>query len=407
MKSRAARDIVVGLDAGTSAVKVVVAERNGSSELTVVGMGIADAGGMRRGTVVHPDAAAASIKQAVAEAELTAGVTVEAVDVALSGAHIQSVNSRAIVAVAGRERQITAADAQRAVDAAAAVALPDGRQILYVIPQEFVVDEQDGVIDPIGMVGARLEVNLHVITGSPSSTQNLLACVMRCGMAIGGTVVGHVATAESVLTRDERVLGVAVIDIGGGTTSVAIFDRGALCHTAVVPIGGDHLTSDLAVGLRTPLAEAERLKRRYARTFALSIDEHETVPVVGIAAASSRDVPRRVVTDIVAGWTQALLERVKDEIRAAGYAKALTAGVVLTGGGAGLRGLPDTAHAMFAVPVRRASPNAFGCVADLVNVPAFATAVGLVQYTSGLKPPATAHPVARAGGLRSLLRAFY
>jgi cell division protein FtsA len=407
-----APDVFAGLDVGTSAIKVVVARRRAGMEPSVIGMGRAPAAGVRRGVVVQLDEAADALARAIADAELTAGVSLPAVDLALSGAHLRGANSRAIVAAAGPERRITAGDASRAIDAARAVSLPDERAVVEAIPQEFVVDGQDGVNDPAGLAGTRLEVNLHLVTGSIAAILNLSECVGRCGVSIRAVAVGPLAAAHAVLSADEMALGAAVVDIGAGTTSVAVFERGALCHTAVLPVGGDHFTEDLAVGLRTPLAEAERLKRRIGRTFALSLDDDEILCVPPIAGSYDREVPRKLVPEILAGAAHALLDQVAGELRAAGFSGALPAGVVLTGGGSALGGLADTAEAILRQPVRQASPQASGCVADLVNTSSFATAIGLVLRASrafdGAGPPTPGGGSTRrarlAGRLRSVAR---
>jgi len=303
-------------------------------------------------------------------------------------------------------RQVTEEDTHRAIEAARPMAIPDGREIIQAIPQEFIVDEQDGVADPIGMAGSRLEVNLHVITGHTASLLNLFACIQRCGVGVRDTVLSPLAAADALLSDGEKDLGVAIVDIGAGTTSIAVFDRGALCHTAVVSMGGDHITDDLAVGLRTPPVEAERLKRKYGRTFAISIDEGETIEIASIGSRSRRNIPRGLLTDIVTTRVQMLLEAVGHELDSAGGAARLSAGVVLTGGGAAILGLADTAETMLGLPVRRASPSATGCVADLVNTAAFSTAVGVVLRAARRRrdtAPADPRP---AGRLRSLLRAL-
>jgi cell division protein FtsA len=254
---------LVGLDVGTSKVTAVVGERLDGDEIDVVGLGAAESRGIRRGVVVNLEAAVDSIKKAIEEAELMAGVEIDTVHLALSGPHIKGFNSRGVIAVAGKNREISREDVRRAIDAAKAVSLPTGREILHVLPQDFVVDEQDGIGAPLGMVGARLEVNVHIITGSQTATQNIVACVNRAGVAVAETVVEQLAASESVLTEDEKELGVALVDIGGGTTDIAIFERGSLWHTAVIGVGGDHFTSDIAVGLRMPIPDAEKLKRAY------------------------------------------------------------------------------------------------------------------------------------------------
>jgi cell division protein FtsA len=264
---------VVGLDVGTSKVTAVVGERLDGDEIDVVGLGAAESRGIRRGVVVNLEAAVDSIKKAIEEAELMAGVEIDSVHLALSGPHIKGFNSRGVIAVAGKNREISREDVRRAIDAAKAVSLPTGREILHVLPQDFVVDEQDGIGAPVGMTGTRLEVNVHVVTGSASSTQNVVACVNRAGVAVLDTVLEQLAASEAVLTDDEKQLGVAIVDVGGGTTDFAIFERGSIWHTGVVAVGGDHFTNDIAVGLRTPIPDAEKIKRRCGCALSAMVDE--------------------------------------------------------------------------------------------------------------------------------------
>jgi cell division protein FtsA len=259
--ARKARHLV-GLDVGTSKIAAIVGEMTGDAGLDIIGLGLAESKGIRRGVVVNLEATIESIKRAIDEAELTAGVEIDSVHLGLSGAHIKAFNSRGVVAVAGKNREITREDVRRAIDAAKAVALPSGREILHVLPQDFVVDEQDGIGAPVGMTGTRLEVNVHVVTGSASSTQNIVACVNRAGVAVLDTVLEQLAASDAVLTDDEKQLGVALVDIGGGTTDFAIFERSSVWHTGVVAVAGDHFTNDIAVGLRTPIPDAEKIKRR-------------------------------------------------------------------------------------------------------------------------------------------------
>ena len=263
---------LVGLDVGTSKIAAIVGEMTDDEGLDIIGIGLADSKGIRRGVVVNLEAAVESIKKAIEEAELTAGVEIDSVHLGLSGAHVKAFNSRGVVAVAGKNREITREDVRRAIDAAKAVALPSGREILHVLPQDFVVDEQDGIGAPVGMTGSRLEVNVHVVTGSASSTQNVVACVNRAGVAVLDTVLEQLAASEAVLTDDEKMLGVALVDVGGGTTDFAIFERGSLWHTGVVAVGGDHFTNDIAVGLRTPIPDAEKIKRRCGCALAAMVE---------------------------------------------------------------------------------------------------------------------------------------
>ena len=283
---------LVGLDVGTSKITAIVGETGDEGDLDIIGIGLADSKGIRRGVVVNLEAAVESIKKAIDEAELTAGVEIDSVHLGLSGAHVKAFNSRGVVAVAGKNREITREDVRRALEAAKAVVLPSGREILHVLPQDFVVDEQDGIGAPVGMTGSRLEVNVHVVTGSASSTQNVVACVNRAGVAVLDTVLEQLAASEAVLTQDEKELGVALVDIGGGTTDFAIFERGSLWHTGVVAVGGDHFTNDIAVGLRTPIPDAEKIKRRCGCALSAMVDEDETMEVASVGGRKPRVMAR-------------------------------------------------------------------------------------------------------------------
>src|SRR5918999_397581 len=285
---------LVGLDVGTSHVCAVVGESLDDGSLDIVGIGVAESRGIKRGVVVNLEAAVDSIKKAIEEAELMAGIEIDSVHLALSGPHIKGFNSRGVIAVAGKNREISRDDVRRAIDAAKAVALPTGREILHVLPQDFVVDEQDGIGAPVGMTGARLEVNVHVVTGAVSSTQNIVACVNRAGVTVADTVIEQLASAEAVLTADEKELGVALVDIGGGTADVAIFERGSLWHTGVVAVGGDHFTNDIAVGLRTPIPDAEKIKRRCGCALSAMVDEDETMEVASVGGRKPRVKARRL-----------------------------------------------------------------------------------------------------------------
>jgi len=403
---------VVGLDVGTSNVCAVVGESLSDNSLDIVGIGVAESRGIRRGVVVNLEAAVDSIKKAIEEAELMAGVEIDSVHLALSGPHIKGFNSRGVIAVAGKNREITRDDVRRAIDAAKAVALPTGREILHVLPQDFVVDEQDGIGAPVGMTGARLEVNVHVVTGSTSSTQNIIACVNRAGVAVADTVIEQLAAAEAVLTPDEKELGVAVVDIGGGTADLAIFERGSLWHTGVVAVGGDHFTNDIAVGLRTPIPDAERVKRKSGCALSSMVDEDETIEVASVGGRKSRLMARRILSEILQPRAEEIFHLVWDEIRRAGYEKSLNSGIVLTGGGAILEGMPEIAEQIFDLPIRRGSPIDVGGLADQLNSPTFATPVGLVAYAHRNRPlePAAVRSGAfgrMAGRLRGIFKEFF
>ncbi|MGH9254840.1 MAG: cell division protein FtsA [Vicinamibacterales bacterium] len=371
---------LVGLDVGTSTVCAVVGESPDDGILDVVGIGVAESRGIKRGVVVNLEAAIESIKKAVEEAELMAGVEIDSVHLALSGPHVKGFNSRGVIAVAGKNREISRDDVRRAIEAAKAVALPAGREILHVLPQDFVVDEQDGIGAPLGMTGARLEVNVHVVTGAVSTSQNVIACVNRAGVSVVDTVIDQLAAAEAVLTQDEKELGVALVDIGGGTADLAIFERGSLWHTAVVAVGGEHFTSDIAVGLRTPMPDAEKLKRKTGCALSSMVDEDDTIEVASVGGRKPRLMARRILSEILQPRAEEIFHLVWDEIRRAGYEKSLNSGIVLTGGGSILEGMPEIAEQIFDLPVRRGCPVDVGGLADHVNSPVFATPVGLLLY---------------------------
>ncbi|MBE3132249.1 MAG: cell division protein FtsA, partial [Acidobacteria bacterium] len=371
---------LVGLDVGTSKTTAIVGEMLDEGGLDIVGMGVAESHGIRRGVVVNVDAAVESIKKAIDEAELMAGVEIDSVHLGLSGPHMKGFNSRGVVAVAGKNREITREDVRRAIDAAKAVALPSGREIMHVLPQDFVVDDQDDIGAPVGMTGARLEVNVHIVTGNASSTQNVVACVNRAGVEVAGMVLGQLAASEAVLTPDEKQLGVALLDIGGGTADLAIFERGSLWHTAVISVGGDHFTNDIAVGLRMPIPEAEKLKRKCGCALSGMVDDDETIEVASVGGRRPRVMARRILSEILQPRAEEIFHLVWDEIRRAGYEKSLNSGIVLAGGGAILEGLPEIAEQIFDLPIRRGCPAGVGGLVDHVSSPAFASAVGLVVF---------------------------
>ena len=403
---------LVGLDVGTSHVCAVVGESLDDGRLDIVGLGVAESRGIKRGVIVNLEAAVDTIKKAIGEAELMAGIEVDSVHLSLSGPHIKGFNSRGVITVAGKNREITRDDVRRAIDAAKAVALPAGREILHVLPQDFVVDEQDGIGAPVGMTGSRLEVNVHVVTGAASSTQNIIACVNRAGVAVLDTVIEQLAAAEAVLTADEKELGVALVDIGGGTADLAIFERGCLWHTAVVAVGGDHFTNDIAVGLRTPIPEAEKVKRKSGCALSSMVDEDATIEVASVGGRKPRLLARRILSEILQPRAEEMFHLVWDEIRRGGFEKALNSGIVLTGGGAILEGMPEIAEQIFDLPVRCGCPGDVGGLTDHVNSPAFATPVGLVLYAHRNRVPDLSRVGAgafgrMAGRLRGIFKEFF
>ena len=371
---------LVGLDVGTSKIAVIVGEVMEGDELDIIGIGGSESEGIKRGAVVNLEAAVESIKKAVEEAELTAGVEIDAVHLGLSGRHAKAFNSRGVVAIAGRDHEITREDVKRSIDAAKAVSLPNGQEILHVLPQDFVVDDQDGGGAPIGMTGARLEVNVHVVTGNVSTTQNIVSCVNKSGVRVVETVLEQLAAAEAVLTSDEKELGVALVDVGGGTTDFAVYERGSLWQTGAVMIGGDQFTQDIAVGLRMPIPDAEKTKRRSGCALTTLVDEEQTIEVASVGGRQPRIIARRLLAGVLQPTAEEIFHKLWDEVRGAGFENSLHSGIVLTGGGAGLDGLPEIADQIFGIPIRRGLPVGVGGLTDHVNDPSFATAVGLVLY---------------------------
>ena len=371
---------LVGLDVGTSKIAVIVGEVMEGDELDIIGIGGSESEGIKRGAVVNLEAAVESIKKAVEEAELTAGVEIDAVHLGLSGRHAKAFNSRGVVAIAGRDHEITREDVKRSIEAAKPVSLPNGQEILHVLPQDFVVDDQDGVGAPIGMTGARLEVNVHVVTGNVSTTQNIVSCVNKSGVRVVETVLEQLAAAEAVLTSDEKELGVALVDVGGGTTDFAVYERGSLWQTGAVMIGGDQFTQDIAVGLRMPIPDAEKTKRRSGCALTTLVDEEQTIEVASVGGRQPRIIARRLLAGVLQPTAEEIFHKLWDEVRGAGFENSLHSGIVLTGGGAGLDGLPEIADQIFGIPIRRGLPVGVGGLTDHVNDPSFATAVGLVLY---------------------------
>ncbi len=370
----------VGIDIGTTKICVVVAEANEQGGLEVVGLGCTPSRGLRKGVVVNLEATVDSIKQAVEEAELMAGTSIERAYVGMAGSHIRGFNSRGVVPITNKDHEVTDDDIRRVLEAARAVSLPPDRAIFHTIPQEFRVDDQDGIANPRGMAGSRLEANVHIVTGSLSSVQNLVTCVNRTGIEAIETVLEALASAQAVLAADERDLGVALVDIGGGTTDLALFEHGAICHTAVLPTGGDHFTNDIAVGLRTPIPEAEKIKKKSGCALSSMVEEEETLEVPTVGGRKPRLMSRRVLCDIIQPRAEEVLGLVKEELARSGYLPALHAGVVLTGGGSMLEGMTELAEQLLDLPVRLGAPRDVGGPSELFNSPVHGTGIGLALY---------------------------
>lgn len=369
--------IIVGLDIGSTKVcTLIAAARDGGNE--TIGFGQAESRGLKKGVVVNLEATVESIKKSVAEAEMMAGTEVEQVFVGLAGPHIRSFNNKGAIPIATHSREINREDVRRVIETARAVALAPDREIIHILPQEFVVDDQDGIGDPLGMVGTRLEVNVHIVTSSVTAAQNIVTAVNRSGLEVADTVLEPIAAGEATLSEDEKELGCVLLDIGGGKTNLAIYHHGAVRHTVVLPIGSDHFTNDIAVGLRTPIPEAERLKREFGCALASMADQDVTFDFVGVGSRKTRTIGQRVLSDVLQPRAEEIIHFVHDEIRGAGYERQAGAGAILTGGGAVLRGIPELVEEFLDLPVRLGVTQGFSD-ARFVE-PEYATVVGLVVF---------------------------
>ncbi|MGH9941086.1 MAG: cell division protein FtsA [Pyrinomonadaceae bacterium] len=372
----------VGLSIGTSRVTCIIGELSDAGALDIVGVGEADARGLRKGVIVKPVEAVEAIRHAVEAAERMSGLEAEDVTINLAGSHIMGFNGQAIVAVSGRDREITAEDVRRAIDSACAIQLPAGREIVDRLPQEFIVDDQDGINDPVGMIGARLAVKVHIITSPITARQNAINAVNRAGLIVGDMVLEQLAAAEATLTEEDKEFGSALVDIGAETTGLVIYQRGAVQHTAVFALGGSHFTNDIAFGLRTPIPEAERIKRQAGCAYSASLGDSERgelVEVPAVGRTQTRQLSRQILCDILQPRAEEVLLHVADEIRESGWERQLSSGVVLTGGGALLGGMTEIAEQVFDAPVRLGYPerDRFGGLVEDVQSPAWSAAAGL------------------------------
>jgi cell division protein FtsA len=363
-------------------VTCIIGEQGDSGLLEVVGIGEAEARGLRKGVIVNPDAAVDAIKRAVDDAERMSGLEAEEVTINLAGSHIMGFNGQAIVAVSGRDREITADDVRRAIDSACAIQLPAGREIVDRLPQEFIVDDQDGINDPVGMIGARLAVKVHIVTSPVTARQNAINAVNRAGLVVADMVLEQLAAAEATLSDDDKEFGAALVDIGAETTGLVIYQRGAVQHTAVFPLGGSHFTNDIAFGLRTPIPEAEKIKRTVGCAYSASLNEMERgelIEVPSVGGRAPRQLSRQILCDILQPRAEEVLMHVADEIRDSGWERQLSSGVVLSGGGALLDGICEIAEQVFDAPVRLGYPerDRFGGLVEDVQSPAWAAATGL------------------------------
>ncbi|MEO5353991.1 MAG: cell division protein FtsA [Magnetococcus sp. XQGC-1] len=374
------QNLIVGLDIGTTKICCIVADLQADGRLDVIGVGSHPSRGLRKGVVIDIDSTVESMRMAVEEAEMMAGVEIRMVYAGIAGGHIKSGNSNGVVAT--KDGEVTTSDIQRVLDAARAHNIPMDREILHIIPQEYILDGQDGIKQPLNMSGVRLEARVHIVTGAVASAQNIIKCVNRCGLDVGDIILEQLASAEAVLTPDEKELGVCLLDIGGGTTDIALFCEGHIKHTAVLAIGGDHLTNDIAVGLRTPTREAELIKRKYGCALSSLVNPEETIEVPSIGDRKARSLGRHILAEIIEPRVEELFTLVSREIARSGFEEQLAAGVVLTGGSSITEGMVELAEEVFNKPVRRGVPQGIGGLTDVVNSPVYATAVGLVQFAS-------------------------
>ena len=372
------KELIVGLDIGTTKICCLVTEMQEEGRLDIIGMGTHPSRGLRKGVVIDIDSTVESMRMAVEEAEMMAGVEINMVNVGIAGSHIKGFNSHGVVAT--KEGEVSEQDIQRVLDAAKAVAIPLDRELIHTIPQEYILDSQDGIHEPLGMSGVRLEARVHIVTGAVASAQNIIKCANRCGLDVGDICLEQLASAKAVLSSDERELGVCLLDIGGGTTDIAIFADGHVKHTTVLAIGGDHITNDIAVGLRTPTKEAEELKRKYGCALSSMINAEETFEVPSIGDRKPRTIARHILAEIIEPRIEELFTLVNREIVRSGFDETIAAGIVLTGGTTILEGMTELAEEVFNKPVRRGLPVGIGGLADVVASPVYATAVGLALF---------------------------
>jgi cell division protein FtsA len=386
MAKRAERTVVVGLDVGTSKVVALVGELNADGAIEIIGLGSQPSRGLKKGVVVNIESTVQSIQRAIEEAELMAGCEINAVYAGIAGSHIRSLNSHGVVGI--RDREVTHADVEHVIEAAKAVAIPADQRILHVLPQEFIIDGQEGIRDPIGMSGVRLEAKVHIVTGADSAAQNIIKCVQRCGLVVEDIVLEQLASSFAVLTDDEKELGVCIVDVGGGTTDIAVFSGGAIRHTAVIPIAGDQVTNDIAVSMRTPTQYAEDIKVRFACALSQLANPDESIEVPSVGDRPARRLARQTLAEVVEPRYEELFNLIREELRRSGFEEVIAAGIVLTGGSARMEGAIELAEEIFHVPVRLGVPGQVRGLADALQNPIYSTAVGLLLYARENAAPA-------------------
>jgi cell division protein FtsA len=391
--------MIVGLDIGTSKVVAIIGVAGPSGQLEIVGTGMHPSSGIKKGVVVNIESTVHAIQRAIEEVELMAGCQIHSVYAGIAGSHIRSLNSHGIVAI--RDREVHQTDIDRVIDAARAVAIPADQEILHVLPQEFIIDNQEGVREPLGMSGVRLEAKVHLVTCAANAAQNIKKCIRRCGLEVDDIILEQLASSYAVLTEDEKQLGVCLVDIGGGTTDIAVFTDGAIRHTGVIPIAGDQVTNDIAMALRTPTAHAEELKIKYACALAQLAGPDETIKVPSVGDRAPRSLSRQALAEVVEPRYDELFTLVQSELRRSGLEDLLAAGIVLTGGTSKMEGVVDLAEEIFHMPVRLGMPQNIQGLADIVNNPIYSTGVGLLLY--GLQQQQENRSVPKKGAASGLL----
>ncbi len=378
MPKKGASNQIVGLDIGTSKVVAIVGNAVAGGAIEIVGLGTQPSRGLKKGVVVNIESTVQSIQRAVEEAELMAGCEISSVFTGIAGSHIRSLNSHGIVAI--RDKEVLPGDVERVIDAARAVAIPADQKVLHIIPQEFVIDDQDGIREPVGMSGVRLEAKVHMVTGAVSAAQNIVKCVQRCGLEVEDVLLEQLASSHAVLTDDEKELGVCLVDVGGGTADIAVFTNGAIRHTAVIPIAGDQVTNDIAVALRTPTHHAEEIKIKYACCLTQLADSDDTIEVPSVGNRPARRLSRQTLTEVVEPRYAELFELVRDELQRSGFIEMIAAGIVLTGGSSRMEGACELAEEVFHMPVRIGVPVDVAGLLDVVRNPIYSTGVGLLLF---------------------------
>ena len=398
--------IMVGLDIGTSKVVAIVAELGLEGEIDIVGIGSHPSKGLKKGVVVNIETTVDSIQRAIEEAELMAGCQIERVYAGIAGSHIRGLNSHGIVAI--RDKEVFQADIERVIDAAQAVAIPADQKVLHVLPQEYVIDDQEGVKEPLGMSGVRLEAKVHLITCAVNAHQNIEKCIRKCGLEVEDIILEQLASGDAVLTEDEKDLGVCLVDIGGGTTDIAIFSEGAIRHTAVIPIAGDQVTNDIAMALRTPTPNAEEIKIKYACALGSLAQENETIKIPSVGDRSDRDLSRQALAEVVEPRYEELFSLVQAELRRSGFEDLVAAGIVLTGGTSKIEGAIELAEEIFHMPVSLGKPKNVAGLSDIVRNPIYSTAVGLLHYGAKQQTRGSANnPKQKSDGIINQFKSWF